>query len=269
MDPEKTIYAKEDRLREILSGLGSVLIAFSGGVDSSFLLKEAKDVLGENVLAVTAVSPVRKKAETERARSLALDLGVEHIILESSELLVDEVRGNSRDRCYHCKKNIFKVLLSMRDERGIGYVCDGSHAGDEAGYRPGKRAIEELGVRSPLYEAGMLKDDIRELSRIAGLITWDMPSQSCLLTRFPYGRDISSGELVRVGEAEKYLDSLGLRDVRVRSYGNSARIEINTNDMEQAASPGLRGEIVRHLKELGYRYVSLDLEGFRSGSMDD
>jgi len=260
--------ARRAALDGTLRGLGRVAVAFSGGVDSSFLLRAAVDCLGApNVLAVTVASPVHPGWEREEAQSLARSLGVEHLIVESNELKNDEFAANPPDRCYICKFGRFTELTRLAREHGFSSVLDGGNADDVNDYRPGQRAADELGVRSPLREAGLSKADVRALSRLLGLPTWDRPSRACLASRFPYGERITREGLRQVDEAESFLQRLGIRQLRVRHHGSLARIELAPEDFGVTMSH--REELVARLKGLGFTYVTLDLAGFRSGSMNE
>ncbi|GAW91020.1 ATP-dependent sacrificial sulfur transferase LarE [Calderihabitans maritimus] len=258
---------KLEKLKNILSEMGGVVIAFSGGVDSTFLTKVAHEVLGDKALAVTATSETYPQHELEEAKRLAGSLGVRHLIIRSEELEVPGFADNPPDRCYHCKKELFSKLKQVAEEQGLAYIIDGSNADDIHDYRPGMKAIRELGVRSPLREAGLTKEEIRELSRAMNLPTWNKPSFACLSSRFPYGDKITREKLRMVGEAENYLRQLGLEQLRVRHHGQIARIEVKPD-----AFPLILKEapnIVSKLKGLGYNYVTLDLEGYRTGSMNE
>lgn len=260
--------AKRTALDGILRGLARVAVAFSGGVDSSFLLRVAVDCLGaHNVLAVTVASPVHPQWEREEAQALARSLAVEHLIVDSDELENEAFVANPADRCYVCKFGRFSELIRLARERGFAYVVDGGNADDVTDYRPGQRAADELGVRSPLKEAGFTKADIRAQSRLLGLPTWDRPSRACLASRFPYGERITREALHQVDQAEEFLLGLGLRQMRVRHHGNLARVELLPEGFELAMSQ--REQLVARFKELGFTYVTLDLAGFRSGSMNE
>jgi pyridinium-3,5-biscarboxylic acid mononucleotide sulfurtransferase len=260
--------ARQATLERILQQMGRVVVAFSGGVDSSFLLRVAVDCLGNSsVLAVTVSSPVHPEWERCEAEELARKLDVPHLILPSDELDIEEFLANSPDRCYVCKFNRFGRLVEIARERGFVEVVDGSNVDDLGDRRPGQRAAKERGVRSPLTEAGLTKADIRALSRQLGLPTWDRPSQACLASRFPYGERLTEAGLSAVGQAEEYLRGLGLVQVRVRSHAGSARIEAEPQDFAVILSR--RTEIYASLQGLGFPYVSLDLLGFRSGSMNE
>lgn len=261
---------KLEKLEDIIRNLGSVLIAFSGGVDSTFLLKVCLDVLGKDkVLAVTARSSTYPARELEEAKALALKLGARHEIIESEELAVPGFSENPPERCYYCKKELFGKLVRMARERGFNFVADGSNADDTGDFRPGMKAKDELGVVSPLKEAGLTKAEIRNFSREMGLPTWDKPSFACLASRFPYGEKITAEKLDRVGKAEELLDALGFTQYRVRSHGDLARIEVSPDEIDRFFDSSLREKVTKEFKKLGFVYVSLDLTGYRTGSMNE
>jgi len=257
------------RLVEIVKGLDTVLVAFSGGVDSALLARVARDVLGERAAAVTASSPVHPDDERDDAIALARVIGIRHRVIALDPLTLDAFRANPPDRCYHCKREIFGRLLREAEEMGLAAVADGANADDARDFRPGLRAVKELGVRSPLKEAGLTKDDIRQMSRALGLSTWDRPSRACLASRFPYGDAITRDALRSVDQAETFLRGLGLRQLRVRRHGDTARIEVPPDEIARLATSDARARIVARLKQLGFTYVTLDLEGFRSGSLNE
>ena len=264
------IDAKKDRLYAILQELGSALVAFSGGVDSTLLLKVALDALGsENVLAITATSPTYPQDEFEEACRLAEHLGARQLVIHSEETEIPEFVSNPPDRCYYCKRELFGKLCEIAKNHGLAAVIDGSNVDDSSDYRPGQRAADELGIRSPLREAGLMKAEIRELSRALGLPTWDKPALACLSSRFPYGISISPEKLKQVETAEKFLKQKGFRQVRVRHHDHTARIEIGRAEFGRFLDETLIAQVVAKLKQLGYKYVTLDLEGYRTGSMNE
>jgi uncharacterized protein len=259
---------KWDRLRSLLGEMKLAVLAYSGGVDSSVLLRAASEVLGPNLIAVTAVSETYPPAELAPARDFASSLGVRHRVLPTDELIREEFSRNAPDRCYHCKQELFDKLRHIADAEGIPYVLDGSNVDDLKDHRPGRRAAAERSVRSPLAEAGLSKQDIRALARRMGLPMWDKPSLACLSSRIPYGTRITSELLVTIQSAEDILRGLGVRQVRVRHHGDTARIEVGPEDLVRLAANGNRERVVTAIKELGYAYVCLDLEGYRTGSMN-
>jgi uncharacterized protein len=254
-------------LESILRSLGSALVAYSGGVDSTFLLQVARDTLGERAQAAIIVSEVMPRAELERARRVAASLGVELLVVEATLLDDPTFVANPPDRCYHCKRRLFSLLRQAADEQGLAQLVEGSNQDDLVDHRPGRRALAELGVRSPLLQAGLTKADIRRLSRDRGLPTWDQPARACLASRFPYGTPVSSAGLAQVEQAEAFLDELGCGQRRVRHHGPVARLELEPADWPLVMEH--RERIVTRLRELGYAYVTLDLAGFRSGSLNE
>jgi uncharacterized protein len=261
---------KIEKLKGIFQSMGRVLVAFSGGVDSTLLLKVARDTLGDqNVLAVTALSSLYPERELTWAQKLTQAFGVEHLLIQSNELEIEGFSKNPPNRCYYCKRELFEKLLKLSKDRGIPWVIEGSTLDDEKDHRPGRAAIQELGIRSPLKEAMFTKMDVRELSKALGLATWDKPSFACLASRFPYGEEITLKGLKMVDKAENFLFGLGFKQVRVRHYQNLARIELYPEEMGRLMDVSLREKVVSHLKSIGYHYITLDLQGFRSGSMNE
>ncbi|MDH5467414.1 MAG: ATP-dependent sacrificial sulfur transferase LarE [Candidatus Aminicenantes bacterium] len=261
--------SKLDRLKSILTEMGKVLVAFSGGVDSSFLLKVARDVLGENVFAVIASSETYPEKEREEAIRLAKKLNVRFQVIQTKELENPDFFHNPPDRCYFCKMELFTNLKKIAAAQGIPYILDGSNYEDTSDFRPGAKAASELGVRSPLKEVGLFKDEIRQLSRLHDLPTWNKPSMACLSSRFPYYTDIEPDSLKQVARAEEYLKELGLTQVRVRHHGQIARIEVEPSEFQKIIDERTREEMIQYFKKLGYIYITLDLAGFRSGSMNE
>ena len=260
---------KLNDLKYMLKSMESVLIAFSGGVDSTFLSKVAFDVLKDKALAVTATAATYPQAEFEEAKKLAQEIEIKHEIIISEELDIPEFSKNSTNRCYYCKGELFSKLREMADQRGFKHVADGSNFDDLNDYRPGMQAANELGVKSPLKEAKLTKVDIRELSKRMNLPTWNKPSFACLASRFPYGSGITKEKLTTVDKAEQFLRGLGIRQLRVRHHGQIARIEVSKDDMAKFVKDKIREKIVKMFKELGYIYVTLDLGGYRMGSMNE
>jgi uncharacterized protein len=260
---------KMKRLREILSPMQGVLVAYSGGTDSTFLLKVASDVLGRRVMAVTARSETYPTVELEEAKKNAKRLGVKHLVIETHELDNEKFASNPPDRCYYCKRELFSELWEIVRKYGLNCVLDGSNSDDVHDFRPGARAGKELGVRSPLREAELTKHDIRLLSKRMGLPTWDKPAAACLASRLPYGSRVTSAKLHRIAKAEDIVQSLGIRQVRVRHHEDIARIEVPPADFQKLLTRQTAERVVREIKKLGYQYVTLDIQGYRTGSMND
>ncbi len=260
---------KLERLRAQLREIGSAAVAFSSGVDSTFLLRVAHEELGENVVAVTARSHSFPKRELDEAAAFCAREGVRHEIIDSEELDIPGFVANPPDRCYHCKKALFGKLIAFAQANGLAAVLEGSNMDDDGDYRPGRRAIRELGIRSPLHDAGLTKAEIRVLSKRMGLPTADKPSFACLASRFPYGERITAAGLERVERAEQWLmdAGLGLAQLRVRSHGDLARIEVPPADIPRIAARA--EEIAAALKSFGFAYIALDLQGYRTGSMNE
>jgi uncharacterized protein len=268
--PGRTQEEALDALRRILGEMRRVLLAYSGGVDSAFLLKVAADVLPGRVLAVTGLSPTYPQSEYESACKIASALGVEHVSIQTDELEDPAFSSNPPDRCYHCKRELFRKLRCIADARGIEFVLDANNSDDCLDYRPGRRAASEAGVRSPLIEAGLTKNDVRRLSRLMGLPTWDKPASACLASRFPYGETITAGKLRRVEQAEAFLRKLGFGQVRMRCHGELVRIEVDPDRVHELTRTGeARERIINELRVLGFVFVTVDLEGYRTGSLNE
>jgi len=249
-----------------LKKLERVILAFSGGVDSTFLLKAAKQALGDNIKAVTIQSPYIPRWEIGEAKQFVTELGVAFDIIEVP--IIDEIRNNPENRCYLCKKAVFSQIISIAQREDYPYVIDGTNFDDIGDYRPGLKALKELNIKSPLLECELSKEEIRSLSRELGLGTWDKPAYACLLTRIPYGSELKEEDFAKIEKAEIYMMSRGFRAVRVRCHGNLARIEVDKNDIDKLFNEVLLTEISGKLKEFGFKYVTLDLEGYKVGSFN-
>ncbi len=269
MSVSKELSFKLESLKNILSEMGSMLIAYSGGVDSTFLLKVASSVLGDRVIAVTASSETYPPRELEEAKEMAKMLGVKQVIINTCELDNEKFASNPPERCYYCKTELFSKLMGLAKQYKLKYVADGSNYDDLNDFRPGLKAVSEFGVRSPLREAMLTKEDIRTLSKEMNLPTWDKPPQPCLSTRFPYGDKITREGLSRVELAEEFLAGFGIKQLRVRVHGDIARIEVSREDMPLFIDKDISQKIVDRFKALGYTYVTLDIQGYRTGSMNE
>lgn len=263
------ILQKEAGLDDLLKGMAPVIVAFSGGVDSAYLAYEAHRVLGEKALAVTGLSPSVPSDQYDMALRLARDFHIRHEIIDTLEIDRQEYRENPPDRCFYCKDTLFEALISLAAGRGFATVADGLNADDLCDYRPGRKAAEKHGVRSPLMEAGLTKADIRELSRRAGLPTADKPASACLASRFPYGVRITPEKLRIVDRGEAILRSLGFRVFRVRHHEELVRLEFGPEDLQRALNAETAARLSRIFKDLGYKFVTLDLEGYRTGSLNE
>lgn len=266
---DKSASAKKKDLEQLLKSHGKILVAFSGGVDSTFLLKIAKNVLENNVIAVTLKAPVFPIDESNFAEEFCASEGIEHIVIDVDLLANEDFVANSKERCYLCKKLLFENVLKLGDNLGIENICEGSIVDDDNDYRPGIKALKELGIKSPMKEVGLTKDEIRYLSKEINLPTWDKPSMACLASRFPYGDEITKSKLVMIEEAEKYLFDLGFKQVRVRIHGLVARIEVPDHEISKITAPQIRERLYGKFLSIGFTYVSLDLKGYRTGSMNE
>jgi uncharacterized protein len=265
---ENRLTEKRDRLVSILKGYGSLLVAYSGGVDSSFLVAMARNALNKNIIAVTAASALHPQWETREAVDFAKSLGVEHLVIQSRIMQRDDFISNPKERCYLCKKYLIEDLLKIARTKDIKYVAHGANVDDLSDYRPGFAAAQEMGIKAPLVDAGLTKSDIRRLSRQMNLTTWNKPPMACLASRIPYGTSITITTLKMIERAEQVLTDMGLSGCRVRVHDKVARIEVDTEDIEKIIDPKARSVVVEKLRNIGFTHVAVDLEGYRSGSMN-
>ena len=263
-----TLHEKKEKLESLLRQYGRTAVAFSAGVDSTFLLRTAHDVLGDHVIALTGRTVSSAKRELREAEAFCALLGVRHIVVDVDQMRVPGFADNPPDRCYHCKKALFTAFLDAAKQEGYDCLVEGTNADDTHDYRPGMRALRELNVHSPLLESGLTKQDIRLLSREADLPTWDKPSFACLATRIPYGEAITPEKLAVIDASEQFLSDCGFRQFRVRMHGKLARIEVDPADVPRITEPLLAQTIRAKLLDLGFDYVTLDLGGYESGSMN-
>ena len=260
--------SREDRLRALIGSFDSMIVAFSGGVDSAYLAWAATQILGTNVLCITADSPSYPDRHRQLALSTAREFGLRHEIIRTAELERSEYRANPVNRCYYCKHELYTVLSRIARERGFAVVVDGSNADDRGDYRPGRQAAREFGVRSPLDEAGLTKADIRELAHAAGLPVWNEPASACLSSRIPYHSEVTDDKLRMIERAESVLHGLGFRVCRVRHHDTLARLEIGRDELARALDESIRQQIVQELRAIGYQHVTVDLQGYRMGSLN-
>ena len=266
---EPVLASREQRLHSLLASFDSVIVAFSGGVDSAYLAWAATQVLGPAALCVTADSPSYPDHHRQLALRITQKFGLHHEFVRTAEMERPEYRANPIDRCYHCKHELYGVLARLAAARGIPAMVDGSNADDRSDYRPGRKAAREFGVRSPLDESDLTKADIRELSRLAGLPTWDEPASACLSSRIPYHSEVTDEKLRMIERAETVLRDLGFRVCRVRHHDALARLEIGRDEMPRALDPDVRQQIVKELRAIGYEHVAIDLQGYRMGSLNE
>lgn len=266
---EKILAEKYKALKERLLALGSVAVAFSGGVDSTFLLAAAHEALGKSAIAITIRSGFVPAAEVEEARKFACELGIYHEFIEVDELAIEGIADNPPDRCYLCKKALFTRLKTRAGELGVNFVVDGSNLDDVGDYRPGMRALAELDIKSPLREVALHKEEIRRLSKDMNLRTWDKPSFACLASRIPYGEKITKEKLLGVEKAEVFLMAQGFRQLRVRCHGSLARIEVPEKDFAKLADAEMRRKVEEAFKKIGFAYTAIDIKGYRTGSLNE
>jgi pyridinium-3,5-biscarboxylic acid mononucleotide sulfurtransferase len=260
---------KETDLCRYIQSLGSVIIAFSGGVDSAYVAWAASRVLGDRALAVTAESPSFPAAQKEDALKFVDQFGLRHMTIPTDEMEDPNYRRNSSDRCYYCKAGLYGKLASLAKERGFAAICDGLNVDDLGDFRPGSRAAKEIGVLSPLVECGITKAEVRELSRRAGLPTWDKPASACLSSRIPYGMEVTVEKLRAIETGEDIMRDLGFKVLRVRHHGDIVRLELGKEELPRAMTVEMAERLAREFKALGFRYVTLDLEGYRTGALNE
>jgi len=264
---KNNINKKFNKLKQTLKDMNKVVVAYSGGADSTFLLKVSYDLLGKNVIAVTAVSPSYTNSELEQAKQFTKKMKIRHIIIKSKEMENEKFISNTPNRCYYCKKELFSEIKKIAIKQNIKYIIDGSNADDTNDYRPGVKAIIEYGVKSPLKEVGLKKKEIRELSLKMQLNSWDKPALACLASRFPYGTKITNKRLKQVEQAEYFLLNFGINHVRVRYHNDIARIEVKADDFSKILKHSKK--IVKEFKKLGFTYITLDIQGYRTGSLNE
>jgi uncharacterized protein len=264
----KEVSSKKQALIERLNSLDSLLVAFSGGVDSTFLLAVARQVLGEKAVACTATSVVYPSRESKEAMKFAKEKGVDHVIMATDAMSLPDFTANKPDRCYHCKKHLFGRLQELAAQKGIKHIAHAANLDDLKDYRPGWRAAEEMGILAPLVDARLTKEEIRFLSKEMGLATWSKPTMACLASRIPFGESVTEKKLTMIQEAETFIAGLGFTQYRVRYHGAVARIEVEPGDIQRIVEKTVRDRIVGRLKEIGFLHVALDLEGYVSGSLN-
>ncbi|MCR5671626.1 MAG: ATP-dependent sacrificial sulfur transferase LarE [Butyrivibrio sp.] len=269
MTTDQALLEKYDRLKDYMVTMGSALVAFSGGVDSTFLLYAAKDALGDKAVAATISSMFFPGHEFAEAMDFCRHIGARQLIIEVDVLGKEEISSNPPDRCYHCKKTLFTTLLETAKKEGLSCVCEGSNLDDKSDYRPGMKAVAELGVKSPLEDVGFTKAEIRALSEHFHLPTYNKPSFACLASRIPYGEKITDEKLTKIADGEQLLMELGFKQFRVRCHGNIARIELLPTDFERFMSDDIREKVYEHFKHTGFSYVTLDIRGYRTGSLNE